>query len=53
MTHTHVLDPRLMECVTCRATYEQIFRGEPAHPGKPTSERIWELIFRLVRMRLS
>lgn len=49
--HVHVIDPRFLECTGCHATAEQIYRGEAAHPGKPTSERLWDLMWRLMGVR--
>lgn len=46
----HRLDHALAECEVCHATFEQIVDGDLAHPGRPTTERLWELRWRLVRL---
>jgi hypothetical protein len=48
--HRHEMEPARMVCAGCGATAEQIYRGE-AHPGRSTSERIWELVMRLAGRR--
>lgn len=50
MTHVHDFANALYTC-SCGRKAEEEDRGELTHPGRPTSERLWELRMRLIRMR--
>lgn len=48
--HRHDFENPLYTC-GCGRTAEEERRGYATHPGRPTSERIWELVLRLARSR--